>query len=161
MNIYRAQATVYEELQLKNNLNIVATLEGNYYTDGAVDGLVLAKVGYNLKLATNSTLIPFVEGSGMLGNRDQREGFPYWTIKERLYGGGGLNYRYKNLPSKLEAQINTGAFLDTFSGSFLRYGGSLSYPVSDYFIINANAEFFTIKNFYSNNFVLGLKYYLK
>jgi hypothetical protein len=161
LNIYRGQLGIYEELQLKNSFNIVVALEGNYYTDGAIDGLILSKLGYNLKATASSTFTPFIEAAGMLGTTDNRNGFPYWTIKERLYGGGGLSYRYKNSRTKVEAALNTAAFLDTFSDNFLRYGGSLSYPVSDYFTIKAGAEFFTLKNFYSNNFNLGLKYYLK
>ncbi|WP_194851978.1 DUF2194 domain-containing protein [Nonlabens antarcticus] len=161
LNIYRGQISVYEELQLRNNFNLVATLEGNYYTDGAIDGLLLTKLGYNLKASTSSTFTPFVETAGMLGNTDQRSGFPYWTIKERFYGGGGISYKYNNLKTKVQADLSAAAFLDTFSDSFQRYGGSLSYPVSDYFTIKAGAEFYTLKNFYSNSFSLGLKYYLK
>ena len=97
----------------------------------------------------------------MLGNTNRVNGFPYWTIKERFYGGIGINYLHNNPSTKLEYGVNVGGFLDTFSDQFLRYGGQVNYPISDYFKLNANAEFYTLKNFYSNNFNVGLTYYLK
>ncbi|QJP34379.1 DUF2194 domain-containing protein [Nonlabens sp. Ci31] len=159
LDIYRAQWSVYEELQMRGSYQAVLSMEGNYFTDGAIDGLLLARLGKKLKHG-NSVLQPYAETAGMLGNRDNSAGYPYWTIKERLYGGVGMEYNFKNPRNKLDITLNAGGFLDTFSGSFLRYGGKVYYPISDRFILTSNAEFFTLKDFYSNNFLLGLQYYL-
>lgn len=135
-------------------------MEANYFTDGTLDGLLLARLGRKFK--TGSTVFqPYIETSGMLGNRDNSNGYPYWTIKERLYGGAGIEYVYKNLNNKLEISLNAAGFLDTFSDSFLRYGGIISYPITQQFILSSNAEVFTLKDFYSNSFYFGLKYYLE
>jgi hypothetical protein len=161
LNIYRAQLEIYEEYQFNSKITGVFAFEGNYYTDKVTDGLLLSKLNYHYKFNTYDRFIPYAEIAGMLGNTNRINGFPYWTIKERLYGGLGLNYLHNNPNTKLEYGVNIGGFLDTFSSEFLRYGGQVNYPISDYFKLNANAEFYTLKNFYSNNFNVGLTYYLK
>ena len=160
LDIYRSQLSVYEELQFSKKYQSVLSMEANYFTDGTLDGLLLARLGRKFK--TGSTVFqPYIETSGMLGNRDNSNGYPYWTIKERLYGGAGIEYVYKNLNNKLEISLNAAGFLDTFSDSFLRYGGIISYPITQQFILSSNAEVFTLKDFYSNSFYFGLKYYLE
>ena len=159
LNIYRTQLLIYEELSINEKYQAILNMEGNYYSDNESDILLLAKFGRKFKLNDNTIVIPFIEAAGMLGTSNKSTGFPYWTIDERLYGGVGVNYQYKNEASSLAFGLNSAAFLDTFSGNFYRYGGSIQYPVSAYFSINGSAEFFTIQNFYSNNFSLGLKYY--
>jgi len=72
----------------------------------------------------------------------------------------GVSYNIKNETKQIDIGIGAAMFLDTFSDNFQRYRGTLSMPVFDYLFVNANAEFFTIENFYSNSFQLGLKYYL-
>ena len=160
LDIYRSQLSIYEELQFSKKYQAVLTMEANHFTDGALDGLLLARLGRKFKTG-NSVFQPYVETYGMLGTRDNSNGYPYWTIKERLYGGAGMAYIYKNQNSKLDISLNAAGFLDTFSDSFLRYGGTISYPITAQFIISSNAEVFTLKDFYSNNFSFGLKYYLK
>lgn len=161
LNIYRSQLEVYEEYQFNSKISGVLALEGNYYTDKVIDGLVVSKFIYSYKFKSFDSLNPYTEIAGMLGNTNRVNGFPYWTIKERFYGGIGINYLHNNPSTKLEYGVNVGGFLDTFSDQFLRYGGQVNYPISDYFKLNANAEFYTLKNFYSNNFNVGLTYYLK
>jgi hypothetical protein len=161
LNNYRAQLEVYEEYQFNPKFTGILALEGNYYTDKVLDGLIVSKLIYNYKFKSFDSFNPYTEIAGMLGNTNRINGYPYWTIKERLYGGVGLGYMHNNPNTKLEYGANFGGFLDTFSDSFLRYGGQVNYPISDYFKVNANAEFYTLKNFYSNNFSFGLTYYLK
>lgn len=161
LNIYRTQLAIYEELNFKERYQAILSFEANHYSDNEQDVLLVGKFGYKINVKKRNIYIPFLETAGMLGTTDNSVGFPYWTIDQRFYGGLGMNYLYKNETTLVEFGLNAGAFVDTFSGSFLRYGGTIRYPVSNYFIISGNAEFFTIKNFYSNNFTLGLTYYLK
>lgn len=135
--------------------------EGNYYSDDVLDGQLLGNFGKNYKIGKNAKLLTYLEGSGMLGNTDYSMGFPYWVIEERYYGGIGLSYSYKNKENEMELGVDASAFLDTYSGNFQRYKGNAKFPIMEYLYLNANAEFYTLKNFFSNNFSLGLKYYFK
>lgn len=160
LNIYNTKFTgYYEELNFLSNLFAVFSLEANYYSDDGLDGLLLAQIGKNYSIGTYSTLSPYAEAAGMLGNRDNRNGFPYWTIEERVYGGFGLRYAYKNPFSEVEFGLEASAFADTFSDFFQRYRGAAKFPLFSYFYLTANAEFFTLENFYFNNLTLGIKYH--
>lgn len=160
LGIYTTNLTAYyEEQKFFTDLFAVFSLEANYYSDDALDGLLHTQIGKSFTIGTYSKLSPFTEASGMLGNKDNKKGFPYWTIKERLYGGLGLRYAFKNPSSEMEFGLEASAFADTFSEFFQRYRGSAKFPLFPYLYLTTNAEFFTLKNFYSNNFNIGLKYY--
>ena len=161
LDIYRMQLSVYEEYRVNTRWHLTAALEGNYYTDNVVDGLLSTRLKNNYFLSKKSTLSPYAEGAGMLGSTNYIIGYPYWTIEERLYGGIGLGYSYKVPRNELFLEADAATFFDTFSGTFQRYRGTASLPLFDYFFMNFNAEFFTLENFYSNSFTLGLKYHFK
>ncbi|HIB38261.1 DUF2194 domain-containing protein [Mesonia sp.] len=161
LNIYQTQLNIYEEWKINSHWNAIGNLETNHYDDkNVIDAMILANLSYNIPVTKFSSFNPYVEGSGLLGNTDLEQGYPYWSAKERLYGGLGVSYNIKNETKQIDMGIGAAMFLDTFSDSFQRYRGTLSMPVFDYLFVNANAEFFTIENFYSNSFQLGLKYYL-
>ncbi len=160
LGIYNTNLTVYyEEQKFLTDLFAVFLLQGNYYSDDALDGLLSTQIGKNYKIGTNATLAPFTEATGRLGNSNNTNGFPYWTIEERLHGGLGLRYAYKNPSGEVEFGLEAAAFADTFSDFFQRYRGSASFPLFPWCYLTANAEFYTLKNFYSNNFGVGVKYY--
>ncbi|WP_162984864.1 DUF2194 domain-containing protein [Mesonia aquimarina] len=161
LDIYQTQLNIYEEMQFDKHWRGILNLETNYYSDDVIDGMLLANIGYGFKIQQQSTLLPYTEISGMLGSDNREDGYPYWTIKERLYGGIGLDYMYIDPKSELKFSLGAATFLDTFSESFQRFRGEINYPVLPYFYLTGNAEFYTLKNFYSNNFQLGLRYYLK
>jgi len=161
LNIYQTQLNLYEEWKINKRWLGIASFEANHYDDeNVIDGMLLANISYALPLTKYSSFNPYSEASGMLGNTDLEDGYPYWSSKQRFYGGLGIAYNLKNILKEVNLSLDASAFLDTFSESFQRYRGSLSIPIVDYFYLKANAEFFTLKNFYSNNFQLGLKYYL-
>jgi len=159
LNIYRTQFTAYQEFNFKRRYEAVFSFEGNHYSDNGMDGLLSSRLGLLHKLKKRALLSPYLETAGMLGNRNYDSGFPYWTIKEQLYGGLGLRYQFNNPENRIKLNLDAAFFKDTWSGSFFRYTGQVNYPIMDYFYFNANAEFFTLKDFYSNNFNFGLKYY--
>lgn len=161
LGIYQTQLNIYAELQMRNSYQSIFYLEGNQFDDqGALDVTALVNFGKSFELTSYSRIKGFAEISGMLGNTDQKQGYPYWTINERLYGGLGAGYHYANNRTNLKFNVDAAFFLDTFSGQFQRYRGQLSVPLFEYLRLEANAEFFTLKDFYSNSFGLGLRYYL-
>ena len=107
-----------------------------------------------------SVISAYTEVAGLLGNNDKSSGYPYWTLKERLYGGFGAGYTFGNLNKDINLSLDAAYFLDTFSDNFQRYRGSFSYPFDDKLYFTGSLEFYTLKNFYSNNFGVGLRYYL-
>jgi len=162
LDIYQTQLNIYEELQFKEKFQAVFYIEGNHYDDEDVmDVQALTSLSMNLRLNKMAKFRPYTELSGMLGNSNRSNGFPYWTLDERFYGGLGLAYEYVNENNFWKINLDAGYFLDTFSDEFQRYRGSVVWPVTKYLHLNTQAEFYTLKNFYSNNFTFGLKYFLK
>lgn len=161
LNIYRAQIAIFQEITFNKRLETSFSFEGNLYSGNVLDGLLLSKLASPFKLGTKGKFAPYFEIAGMLGNTNQDSGFPFWTIKERLYGGPGVAYSFNNPEKKIMLNLNAAFFKDTFSDSFFRYSGQATYPIFSSFYFKANVEFFTLKNFYSNNFSFGLKYHFK
>jgi len=160
LNIYQTQLNIYQELTLNKNYTGIVNLETNYYSDGVLDATLTGKFSKSFLWQKSHSFTPYSEISGTLGNTNREDGYPYWSTKERLFGGLGLTYTLKNETTGIELNLDATAFIDTYSDSFQRYIGNLKLPVTSRFYINANAEFYTLENFYSNNFNLGLKYYL-
>ncbi|HMI08070.1 MAG TPA: DUF2194 domain-containing protein, partial [Flavobacterium sp.] len=128
------------------------------FTDGW-EGATTLRLALDNGDEKKSKLIPFLEGQYSQGSLEQPLGYPYWMIKERLYGGGGLgwNYGLGDFKTKLEA----GYFLDDYSKDFQRYSGNVAYQLFDYTALTLNFELFSQKKYYSNSFQLGIRYNLK
>ncbi len=161
LNIYRSQLTAYQEFTFKNKYETIFSFEGNHYNDNVLDGLLTSRIGLLYKLKKRALLSPYIEMAGLLGNTNYASGFPYWTAKEQFYGGAGVKYAYNHPGNKIIINLDAAFFKDTLFGSFFRYTGQVNYPIFKYLHLNTNAEFFTLKNFYSNNFNLGIKYYFR
>ncbi|MCH4822909.1 DUF2194 domain-containing protein [Gramella lutea] len=162
LDIYQSQINIYEELQFKRKWQAILYVEANHYEDDNVmDVQASTNLTYDLKLGAGSKFKPYTEISGMLGNTNRPSGYPYWTLDERFYGGFGASYEYRNEESAWLINLDAAYFLDTFSDQFQRYRGSVLWPVTPFLHFKANAEFYSLKNFYSNNFGFGLKYYFK
>ncbi|WP_037314582.1 DUF2194 domain-containing protein [Salegentibacter sp. Hel_I_6] len=161
LDIYQTQLNVYEELQFKEKFQAVLYVEGNHYNDEDVmDIQALTSLAMDFKLNRRAKFMPYTEFSGLLGNSNRPNGFPYWTLDERFYGGLGVAYQYENEKNLWKLNLDAGYFLDTFSDEFQRYRGNMLWPISKYLHFNTQVEFFTLKNFYSNSFSFGLKYFL-
>lgn len=160
LSIYQTKLEVYKEWQMSKRFRGILNLEGNYYTDQVTDGQLSLNLAYKINLSKKAKILPYTEVSGMLGSEDRENGYPYWTLKNRFYGGAGLSFQYENKINHLKFSLDAAIFFDTYSDSFQRYRGQLSYPLWDYWVLQAGAEFYTLKNFYSNNFTFGLRYYL-
>ncbi len=106
-----------------------------------------------------SKFIPFVESQISYGSHDLSVGYPYWIIRHRLYGGGGLAWQF-NTPI-FNTRIEAGAFLDDFSGHFERVNAELSYQLFDFTALTLNLEMFEQSKFYSNSIQFGIKHNFK
>ncbi|CAM4037982.1 DUF2194 domain-containing protein [Gillisia limnaea] len=162
LDIYQTQFNIYEELQFKEKFQAVFYLEGNHYNDDDVlDVQALTSLSMDFKLNKRAKFRTYTEIFGMLGNTSRPGGYPYWTLDERFYGGLGIAYEYSNEKNFWKVNLDAGYFLDTFSDEFQRYRGTVLWPISKYLHFNTQLEFYTLKNFYSNSFSFGLKYFLK
>lgn len=127
--------------------------------DDAVEGALTLRMILDKGDIKKSKLIPFIEGQVSQGNRDQEDGFPYWMIRSRLFGGTGLGWEFnaKNFNSRIEA----GYFLDDYTKNFRRYSGNVAYQLFDYTALTFNFELYDQSKFYSNAVQFGVKYNLK
>jgi hypothetical protein len=161
LKIYQTQLNIYEDLRINRTFRSSLYLEGNHFDDdGTVDAT--AAFAFYGKIYQNgkSAISGFTEVAGLLGNRDKSNGYPYWTLEERFYGGLGAGYSFSIPKKDIRLNLDAAFFLDTFSDFFQRYRGSFIYPFDDKLFFIGNLEYYTLKNFYSNNFGVGLKYYL-
>lgn len=161
LSIYKTNLTIYEEIKFTNHIQAILFIEGNYYSDGVLNGQLTGNFGKHYKIGENSKLLTYLESAGVLGNKDYSLGFPYWVIEKRYYGGIGLNYSYKNDKKQIALDVDASTFLDSYSGNFQRYKVNVKLPIMEYLYLNTNVEFYTLKNYFSNNFSLGIKYYFK
>ncbi len=143
--------TVYEPVS--------ATQYTKTVDDDGIEGSATLRLALDNGEEKKSKFIPYLEGQYSNGNLDQTLGYPYWMIKERVYGGGGLGWAFGagNLKTKLEA----GYFFDDYSKNFQRYTGNVQYQLFDFTALTLNFELFSQDKFYSNSVQFGIKYNLK
>ncbi|MFT3796275.1 DUF2194 domain-containing protein [Flavobacterium sp.] len=127
--------------------------------DDALDAAATLRLEWDGGEEKKSKFIPYLEGQYSQGSLEQSIGYPYWMIKERLYGGAGLGWAYGlgDFKTRLEGAY----FLDDYSKSFQRYSGTVQYQLFDYTALILNFEFFAQDKYYSNSVQLGVKYNLK
>lgn len=142
----------------------VLTDIGNGFTqvddiDDGYDAALTFRMMYDNGDLKKHKFVPFLETQAAYGSRDLSVGYPFWIIKERLYGGGGLGYEL--MTPSFTSRVELGYFLDTFAGSFGRLSGQLSYQIFDYTALTLTGEVFQQSEFYSNALLLGVKHNLK
>lgn len=134
---------------------------GNYTTevltyDNALEGFITLKMALNKGNLKKSKFIPFLEGQYSQATQELLNGYPYWMIESRLYGGGGLAWEFK-IPN-LSTRVDASYFLDTYSDYFTRYTGNIEYQFLDYTAFTLNFEYFNQDKYYSNSLQFGIKY---
>ena len=127
--------------------------------DNAIEGFLTTRFMLDNGEIKRSKFIPFIEAQYSRGTSKQPAGFPYWMIKHRLYGGGGLAWQFTG--ANLHTKVEGGYFLDDYSKNFKRVSGNLEYQIFDFTAITMNVELFFQAQYYSNSFQLGVKYNLK
>lgn len=169
--IYQVKTNLYQSVYFAGIINASLALESNYYTksntnsdfmtDNNIDGSATLRVGWDSGTEKKSKFIPFIETSYQLGSADLSDGYPYWMLTERFYGGGGIGYNYGLEANDFKARIEAAYFYDDYSDEFQRLSGTLSYRIMNYFSIMGSFELFNQDKFYSNTLNVGLKYNFK
>lgn len=166
--IYQLKTNLYHSRYFLKKLNFTFSLESNYYTksrknedfetENSIEGIATMRINWENGEPKKMKFIPFLETSASKGTIDLPGGYPYWMLEDRLFGGGGLQWKLGLDEDNLKINLEAGYFVDTFSDEFQRITGSVSYRVFNYWQINGSIELFNQDKFYSNTFNFGLKY---
>lgn len=169
--IYQVRTNIYQSLYFLSVINASLALESNYYTksdnntdfitDNNIDGSATLRIGWDRGNEKLSKFVPFLETAFQLGTADLSDGYPYWMLTDRFFGGGGLAYAYGLEKNDFKAKVEAAYFLDDYADQFQRFSGTVSYRIKDYFSIMAGFELFNQDLFYSNTLNVGLKYNFK
>jgi len=158
--IYKSEIIGYYERGSAKFWQSSFALVGSYYTNGGMEGALTSRLFANLKRANKSRFSPFAELFASAANTSQENGNPYWIIKSRLYGGGGLAWTYGENERKLKSRIEAGYFFDSYTDGFLRVTGNVSFPIKEFTFVTGQFELFNQSLYYSNGVQFGIKHFL-
>lgn len=161
LNIYDLSLKASQLFKYSDNLNQLFSAKGTYYTDSQYYTVGSTRIEYNLININTFKLGPVIEGAYAIGSEERRNGFPYWLTKERLYGGGGLLLQVGDEDSDFNLWSDFSLFAEQDEPTFQRYQGEVSYRIKDFTKINLNYTYYTIEDFFSNAFQLGIQYNFK
>ena len=151
MNPVRLGRKIYTDIG--NGFTQVDDIAGSY------DAALTLRMMWNDGESRKSKFVPYIESQASYGSRDLTAGYPYWMLKHRLYGGGGLAWEF-NLPT-FTSRLEAGYFLDDFAGHFERVTAQISYQLFDFTAITLTGEVFEQSKFYSNAIQFGIKHNFK
>jgi Ni,Fe-hydrogenase III component G len=161
LDLYRAQLNSYNEIKISERIRQVISLEANYYSDNEMGATLVGRWQYAIGKPRVFTLSPLVEASYALGTADRRSGFPYWMAEKRSIAGAGLALNIGHEKSKFSFVGDASMFVESNQPNYERYTGNLSARFFEFTTLRAGFEFYTLENFYSNVFNLGLIYNFK
>lgn len=161
LNIYKLSLNFQNEQQLNKKIINTTVLNGSYFSDNAYKAYILNTLYYTLNINKHSAFVPNLEAFATLGSKNYLIDSPYWILKKRFYSGGGVTYKYNNSFNKLQFTIGAALFYDSFSNNFKRANAQLNVPIFKYFHLNSYAYLSSFQNQFSNEFNLGLTYYIK
>lgn len=157
--IYRSELVGYYERGTTQFLQTNLAVVGSYYTNGGIEGALTGRLFANLKRENKSFFSPFAEVFLSASNKNQPNGNPYWIIDNRFYGGGGLAWTYGRDERKLKARVEAAYFYDSYTSSFLRVTGNISFPLREFTYVTTQFELFNQALYYSNGIQFGIKHY--
>jgi hypothetical protein len=157
--IYRSELVGYYERGSTQFLQTNLAVVGSYYTNGGFEGALTGRLFANLKRENKAFFSPFAEVFVSASNKMQPNGNPYWIIDSRFYGGGGLAWTYGRDERKIKARIEAAYFYDSYTSSFLRVTGNLSFPIREFTYVTTQFELFNQSLYYSNGIQFGVKHY--
>ena len=161
LDIYRIRFNGYKEIALGKAFTNVLSLESNYYTDNEFETTGLLRFQYALVNNKKFKISPLLETSYGYGTSNRRDGFPYWIADDRLVGGGGVLFTIGSPLTNFQFTTDISLFAERGQPNFERYTGQLSYKIKKFTQLNAAFEVYTIEDFFSNVFQLGLGYRFK
>ncbi len=157
LDIYRTQLDVYTDYKLFHYINASLALEANYYTDSNYDATLVSRFQTPIYHKKNVLKIsPLLEAAYNKSSADGIQVFPYWITDKRVFGGTGLIFDLGSEKTKFNLNLEATYFLEQNENDFQRYTGELSYKLLPFTKITGSYQFFTIENFYSNEFLFGL-----
>lgn len=161
LDLYRGEFNNYNEFTISNRAKQIVAFQANYYTDEEVEGLVLGRTELAIVKQKKFSFSPYIEGSFSRGTVDKRDGYPYWMALERLYGGGGAVVNIGNETTNFRMTLDASMFAESQQPNFERYTGNISFRIKNFTTIKGAFEVYTIENFFSNIFQLGIVYDFK
>ncbi|CAA0188823.1 conserved hypothetical protein [Tenacibaculum maritimum] len=160
-DIYRNQLGIYVERNFKNKTNFRIYSEANYYTDHETDLTFGASANKPIYLFGNHQFGAALEASTSLGSADRVNGFPYFMIKNQSFGGGGVNYLFRNKDNSTNISLDGMYFADSHSGGFSRFRAQINLQFLKYYFLHLNGELFNNKLYHSNSLNIGVTYHIK
>jgi len=161
LNLYQAEFNNYNEFSLSKRFTQIFALQGNYYTDNELEAIVLGRTEYNMVNQKKFKLGPLLEAVYSRGTSDKTNGYPYWMAESRVFGGGGLNLVVGDEKSRFNLTADAAYFIESAEPNFQRYTGNLAYRIFNFTTLRAGFEIYTLENYYSNVYQLGLVYDFK
>lgn len=161
LDIYRIRFNGYKEIALGKSFKNIISLESNYYTDDEFETTGLLRLEYALLNLKKFKISPLLETSYGFGTLNRRDGFPYWIANNRLVGGGGILFTIGSPLTNFQFTTDISLFAERDQPNFERYMGQLTYKIKKFTQIRAAYEIYTIDDFFSNVFQLGLGYRFK
>jgi hypothetical protein len=161
LDIYRIRFNGYKEIALGKSFKNIISLESNYYTDDEFETTGLLRLEYALLNMKKFKISPLLETSYGFGTLNRRDGFPYWIANNRLVGGGGILFTIGSPLTNFQFTTDISLFAERDQPNFERYMGQLTYKIKKFTQIRAAYEIYTIDDFFSNVFQLGLGYRFK
>ena len=174
--VYTMRLNLYADYYLFNLLNASIALQGEHYTDSrgyrlfrigkSYEGAVTVKVAYDKGEDVRSKFLPFIEGARTQASIGEASvepslGYPYWMIDDRLYGGGGIGWKFGQETDNIQTRLEAGFFFDDYTNQFQRLTGEVAWQIFDYTQLTAGFEAYLQDQYYSNSVRFGIKYNLK
>jgi len=161
-SIYRNKLGAYCEKHFMKAFSGIGNFESNYYTDNVLSVSLSGKVLYNIIKKPVIKVYPYLESEYSAGSKNRPDGYPYWVLNNRLYGGGGMGFKYGVIDqTKIVFSTEAAHFSDDYSDNFSRFTGQTSIRFLKYYLFQASFEYYIQSKYYSNRFNFGLKYNFK
>jgi hypothetical protein len=169
--IYQVRTNLYQSYYFYKKINVSLAVESSYYsksndntdfvTDNNIDISLTLRSAWDNGEEKKSKFVPFIESSIVRGTAYLDNGYPYWMLDKRLFGGGGLSYNYGLEKDDFKAKVEAAYFFDDYTERFQRYSGTISYRLFNYTALVGSFEIFNQDKFYSNTIQFGLKHSFK
>lgn len=161
LDLYRGEFNNYNEFIISNRAKQIIALQANYYTDNEIEGLILGRTEFAIFKQKKFSFSPYMEASFSRGTTDRRDGYPYWMALERIYGGGGGLLSFGNENTNFNMNLDVALFAENEQPNFERYTGDINFRIKNFTTVKTSFQVFTIENFFSNVFQLGIVYNFK
>ncbi len=169
--IYHVRTNLYQSMYFYKKINASLAIESSYYsksnqntdfiTENNIDITFTLRTGWDNGEEKQYKWVPFLESSLVRGSTNLDDGYPYWMLDKRFFGGGGISFSYGLEKDDFKAKAEAAYFLDDYSEQFQRFSGTVSYRLFNYTALVSSFEIFNQDKFYSNTIQFGLKHSFK